>query len=376
MFKNRISLCDIRLAHVTLVHIDIVYRQTHMIAKKLLRSFIIGLIVAALLLTFVPSLRLASGLKPLSFDFSLSKSPLSYNDAVQKAAPAVVNVYNGSINVSRDNLEINSLGSGVIMNSNGYVLTNQHVIANAERIIITLQSGRTFEAQLVGSDMLTDLAVLKIQGDNLPVITINPDRKLLVGDVVLAIGNPYNLGQTVTQGIISATGRIGLSPYMRQNFLQTDASINRGNSGGALVNSLGELVGINTLSLNKSNQGENPEGIGFAIPVALATKVMNKLIRDGRVIRGYLGIEPSINHIQGILVSQVQPGSPADMAGINPGDILVTVNKRPVSSILEVMDQVAEIAPGTEIPIELHRRGNLMTINVVIAESPAIAEPM
>lgn len=341
---------------------------------KLLRSIIIGLIVAALLLMFVPSLRLASGLKPLSFDFSLGQKPLSYNDAVQKAAPAVVNVYNGSINPSRDNLEINSLGSGVIMNANGYILTNQHVISNAERIIITLQNGRTFEAQLVGSDVLTDLAVLKIQADNLPVITINPNRELRIGDVVLAIGNPYNLGQTVTQGIISATGRIGLSPYMRQNFLQTDASINRGNSGGALVNSLGELVGINTLSLNKSNQGENPEGIGFAIPAALATKVMNKLIRDGRVIRGYIGIEPSVNYVNGILVSQVQTDSPAEKAGIKPGDILLTVNNHPASSIMEVMDQVAEITPGTEIPVEIQRRGNLTTVNVTIIESPSISE--
>lgn len=339
---------------------------------RVLRSLIIGFVVAALLLTFIPSLREASGLKPIDFDFSFGSSPLSYNNAVQKAAPAVVNVYNGSISSSQDNLEINSLGSGVIMSPNGYILTNRHVIANAERIIVTLQSGRTFEAQLVGSDLLTDLAVLKIQADNLPVITINPDRKSMIGDVVLAIGNPYNLGQTVTQGIISATGRIGLSPYMRQNFLQIDASINRGNSGGALINTLGELVGINTLSLNKSNQGENPEGIGFAIPIGLATKVMDKLIRDGRVIRGYLGIEPSINHIQGILVSQVQTNSPADIAGIYPGDILVKVNNRPVSSILEVMDQVAEIAPGTTIPIELQRRGNLMTVQVLIVESPPL----
>jgi serine protease DegS len=342
--------------------------------SRLLRSIITGLVVAALLLTFVPAIRLASGLKPINFGLSFSAKPLSYNDAVQRAAPAVVNVYNSSINSSRSNLEINSLGSGVIMNSNGYILTNQHVIANAERIIITLQSGRTFEAQLVGSDLLTDLAVLKIQADNLPVIPINPNRELLIGDVVLAIGNPYNLGQTVTQGIISATGRIGLSPYMRQNFLQTDASINRGNSGGALINSLGELVGINTLSLNKSNQGESPEGIGFAIPVALASKVMDKLIKDGRVIRGYIGIEPSFNYVKGILVSQVQTGSPAELAGIIPGDILLEVNNKPASSILEVMDQVAEIAPGTEIPVKIQRRGNLMTVKVTIVESPPITE--
>lgn len=344
---------------------------------KFIRPIIIGLIVAMLLLLFFPSLRMATGLKPINFDFSFGNGPLSYNTAVKKAAPAVVNVYNGSISSSQSsqqNLEINNLGSGVIMRADGYILTNRHVIANAQRIIVTLQTGKTFEAQLVGSDLLTDLAVLKIQADNLPVITINPKRVSQIGDVVLAIGNPYNLGQTVTQGIISATGRIGLSPYMLQNFLQTDASINQGNSGGALVNTLGELIGINTLSLNKSNQGETPEGIGFAIPTALATKVMDKLIRDGRVIRGYIGIEPSINHLNGILVSRVQPNSPAELAGILSGDILQSVDGKPVSSILEVMDQVAELAPGTEIPVVIQRRGNVINLNVLIVESPPVTE--
>jgi len=341
---------------------------------KFIRPIIIGFIVAILLLLFFPSLRMATGLKPINFDFSFANGSLSYNSAVKKAAPAVVNVYNGSITTSQQNLEINNLGSGVIMREDGYILTNRHVIANAQRIIVTLQSGRTFEAQLVGSDLLTDLAVLKIQAENLPTITINPKRISQIGDIVLAIGNPYNLGQTVTQGIISATGRIGLSPYMLQNFLQTDASINQGNSGGALVNTLGELVGINTLSLNKSNQGETPEGIGFAIPTALATKVMDKLIRDGRVIRGYIGIEPSINHLNGILVSHVQPKSPAEIAGILSGDILQSVNNKPVYSILEVMDQVAELAPGTEIPVVIQRRGNIIDLNVLIVESPPVTE--
>jgi serine protease DegS len=170
---------------------------------------------------------------------------------------------------------------------------------------------------LVGSDSLTDLAVLKINATGgLPVIPINRKRTPHIGDVVLAIGNPYNLGQTITQGIISATGRIGLNPSGRQNFLQTDASINHGNSGGALVNSLGELMGINTLSFDKSNDGETPEGIGFAIPFQLATKIMDKLIRDGRVIRGYIGIGGreiapmhsqggGIDQIQGIVVNEV-----------------------------------------------------------------------
>lgn len=163
----------------------------------------------------------------------------------------MVYVYNRSMNSSAHNqLEIRTLGSGVIMNQKGYLLTNKHVINDAEQIIVALQDGRVYEALLVGSDSLTDLAVLKIDANNLPVIPINPDRQPHIGDVVMAIGNPYNLGQTITQGIISATGRIGLSPSGRQNFLQTDASINHGNSGGALINTLGELVGINTLSFD------------------------------------------------------------------------------------------------------------------------------
>ncbi|MDK6765942.1 outer membrane-stress sensor serine endopeptidase DegS, partial [Klebsiella aerogenes] len=255
---------------------------------KLLRSVLIGLIVGGILLAAMPSLRQWQ-LSSATPSDTADESPASYNAAVRRAAPAVVNVYNRALNSTSHNQL--TLGSGVIMDQRGYILTNKHVINDADQIIIALQDGRVFEALLVGSDTLTDLAVLKINASGgLPVIPINPKRVPHIGDVVLAIGNPYNLGQTITQGIISATGRIGLNPTGQQNFLQTDASINHGNSGGALVNSLGELMGINTLSFDKSNDGETPEGIGFAIPFQLATKIMDKLIRDGRVIRGYIGI--------------------------------------------------------------------------------------
>lgn len=240
------------------------------------------------------------------------------------------------------------------MDQRGYILTNKHVINDADQIIVALQDGRVFEALLVGSDSLTDLAVLKINATSLPIIPINGKRMPHIGDVVMAIGNPYNLGQTITQGIISATGRIGLNPSGRQSFLQTDASINHGNSGGALVNSLGELMGINTLSFDKSNDGETPEGIGFAIPTQLATKIMDKLIRDGRVIRGYIGIggreispmhapAAGIDQIQGIIVNEVTPDGPAAHAGIQVNDVIVSVNNKPALSALETMDQVAEI---------------------------------
>jgi serine protease DegS len=219
---------------------------------KLLRSVAIGLMVGGIILAALPSLRQHNPLTATQFD-STDETPASYNPAVRRAAPAVVYVYNRSMNTSSHNrLEIRTLGSGVIMDQRGYIVTNKHVINDADQIIVALQDGRVFEALLVGSDSLTDLAVLKINATGgLPVIPINPRRVPHIGDVVLAIGNPYNLGQTITQGIISATGRIGLNPTGRQNFLQTDASINHGNSGGALVNSLGELMGINTLFRQK-----------------------------------------------------------------------------------------------------------------------------
>ncbi|WP_413736868.1 outer membrane-stress sensor serine endopeptidase DegS [Sodalis sp. RH21] len=350
---------------------------------KLLRAVIFGLIIAGILLLAVPALRSTTGALLAGHNDSDDETPVSYNLAVRRAAPAVVNVYNRSMNTNSHNeLEIHTLGSGVIMNQKGYLLTNKHVINDAEQIIVALQDGRVYEALLVGSDSLTDLAVLKIDANNLPVIPINPRRAPHIGDVVMAIGNPYNLGQTVTQGIISATGRIGLSPSGRQNFLQTDASINRGNSGGALINSLGELVGINTLSFDKSNNGETPEGIGFAIPTALASKVMNKLIRDGRVIRGYIGIGgrevaplhttgANMDRIQGIIVNEVTPGGPAAQAGIQINDVILSVNNKAAISAIETMDQVAEIRPGSAIPVVIMRNGTKLTLKVTIQEYPA-----
>ncbi|MBW7981626.1 outer membrane-stress sensor serine endopeptidase DegS [Enterobacillus tribolii] len=347
---------------------------------KLLRSIIIGLIVAAILLVAVPSLR------PAGFSFwrtaSFEEVPLSYNQAVKRAAPAVVNIYTRSASEQDNNsLGFKTLGSGVIMDKRGYILTNLHVIRGASQIVVALQDGRVFEPMLVGSDPMTDLAVLKITANNLPVILINPERVAHIGDVVLAIGNPYNIGQSTTQGIISATGRIGLSGNGRQNFLQTDASINHGNSGGALVNSLGELMGINTLTLDKSNTGEVPEGLSFAIPTALATKIMGKLIRDGRVIRGFIGISGSeitpvynagnsIERIQGIIISDLTPGGPAANAGLRRGDIILSVDNKPAVNVMETMDQVAEIRPGTEIPVMIMRNGQRYKISVTIMEFP------
>ena len=351
---------------------------------KLLRSVALGLLVGGILIVTVPSLRQWNPLSTERFS-STDEAPASYNTAVRRAAPAVVNVYNRSLNSNTNNqLEIKTLGSGVIMDERGYIITNKHVINDADQIIVALQDGRVFEALLVGSDSLTDLAVLKINATGgLPVIPINPKRTPHIGDVVLAIGNPYNLGQTITQGIISATGRIGLNPSGRQNFLQTDASINHGNSGGALVNSLGELMGINTLSFDKSNDGETPEGLSFAIPFQLATKIMDKLIRDGRVIRGYIGISGreiaplhaqsggGIDQLQGIVVNDVAPEGPAAQAGIRANDVIISVNDKPAVSALETMDQVAEIRPGSEIPVVIMRDDKKITLHIAVQEYPA-----
>lgn len=344
---------------------------------KLIRSAIFGLIVAGILLLAVPNLKLGSHLVSHTDDSS-GQQPVSYSAGVRRAAPAVVYVYNHSTNGTSD-----ILGSGVIMDPRGYIMTNKHVINDASQIIVNLQDGRSFEALLVGSDYLTDLAVLKIDAPNLPVIPINPQRTAYIGDLVMAIGNPYNIGQTVTQGIIGATGRVGLSPSRHQDFLQTDASINRGNSGGALINSLGELMGINTLSFDKSSNGETPEGLGFAIPTKLATKVMEKLIRDGRVIRGYIGItgqefrrfsgqnnEAEHPKGQGIVVTVVKSGGPAYSAGIQVNDVITRVNGVAAVSALETMDQVAEIRPGTAINVEISRNEKKLTLPVTVQEYP------
>ncbi|WP_105897339.1 trypsin-like peptidase domain-containing protein, partial [Haemophilus influenzae] len=229
--------------------------------KKLFHSALWGLAAAGVILFAVPRLN--------NSNIFTSDDIVSFKNAVRIASPAVVNVYNRSFSSAsindNDQLQVNNLGSGVIMSKDGYILTNKHVIQNADQIVVALQNGNIFEASLVGSDDLTDLAVLKIRADNLSTIPQNSARQAHVGDVVLAIGNPYNLGQSVSQGIISAIGRNAVGDSVgRQNFIQTDASINRGNSGGALINSAGELVGISTLSIGKT-ANEIAEGLNFAI---------------------------------------------------------------------------------------------------------------
>ena len=336
--------------------------------KKLFHSTLWGLAAAGVILFAVPRLN--------NSNIFTSDDIVSFKNAVRIASPAVVNVYNRSFSSAsindNDQLQVNNLGSGVIMSKDGYILTNKHVIQNADQIVVALQNGNIFEASLVGSDNLTDLAVLKIRANNLSTIPQNPNRQAHVGDVVLAIGNPYNLGQSVSQGIISAVGRNAVGDSVgRQNFIQTDASINRGNSGGALINSAGELVGISTLSIGKT-ANEIAEGLNFAIPMDIANDVLQKIIRDGRVIRGYFGVQSDISSSseEGIVITGVSPNSPAAKAGIQLGDVILKLNNQEGISAREMMQIIANTKPNSKVLVTILRLGKILQLPVVIEEFP------
>lgn len=338
--------------------------------KKIIQSILIGLLAAALILFVLPWFRSTPAI--------LQTDVASFKDAVRIASPAVVNVYNQAFASANNNYQsqVNNLGSGVIMSKDGYILTNKHVIQNADQIVVALQNGKIFEASLVGSDNLTDLAVLKIKADNLSTIPQNPQRQDHVGDIVLAIGNPYNLGQSVSQGIISALGRNAVGDFIgRQNFIQTDASINRGNSGGALINSAGELVGISTLSIGK-NANEIAEGLNFAIPIELASDVMHKIIRDGRVIRGFFGVQSDIlfsngqgaKTEKGIVITSVMENSPAAKAGIQPGDVILKFGEVEAESPAQMMNVISNMKPNTTMNVVISRLGKTLVLPVTIEE--------
>jgi len=348
--------------------------------RYLFRSITLGLIVAIVVIAAIPSLRnhiisLANQEKPEN----IQSLQITFNGAVRKAAPAVVNIYSRKYTENdRRKLSTQGLGSGVIVSDKGYIITNYHVIAQADQIIVALQDGRVAAAQLVGKDRRSDIAVLRIDGTNLPVIPLDPNYTPQVGDVVLAIGNPYNLGQTTTFGIISATGRSSISTDGRQSFIQTDAAINKGNSGGALVNTQGELVGINTASFQQATDLET-YGISFAIPYKLANKIMQKIIADGRVIRGYIGIDgQDINsvtsrllgseHIGGIVILGLDTNGPASKSGFKIKDIIIRIDGHKIAGRQSVMDIVTNLRPGTKVNVIILRNGKKMTIPVTVAE--------
>ncbi|GAA5111160.1 Do family serine endopeptidase AlgW [Alloalcanivorax gelatiniphagus] len=319
----------------------------------------------------------------------------SYASAVTRAAPAVVNVYTTQIvtrgdSVSDDPLfdrfmerprrerALASLGSGVIVSPDGYVMTSYHVIRDADEILVALRDGRDAPARVVGTDPETDLALLQIALENLPVIDLNGPQPVNVGDVVLAIGNPLGVGQTVSMGIVSATGRTHLGIATFENFIQTDAAINRGNSGGALVDTRGHLIGINTAILS---QDGNWQGIGFATPASIAREVMSDLIEHGRVIRGYLGvsvqdINPTLaetfgmQDVRGGVITEVVSGSPAQQAGLQAEDVLVGINGEAMGDGYEAMNRIAGTQPGTTLTLNVLRNGQPVDLEVTIGTRP------
>jgi len=322
----------------------------------------------------------------------------SYSDAVRKAVPAVVSIFTSKEVKQPKNPFVNDplfrhffgerfedeaqrafgLGSGVIISPRGYILTNQHVVEAADEIEVALADGKKFAAKVVGNDPETDLAVLKVDAQNLPAITLGQAENLRVGDVVLAIGNPLGVGQTVTMGIISALHRTGLSINTFENFIQTDAAINQGNSGGALIDSSGNLVGINTAILSQTG---GSIGIGFAIPVSTAKQVMEQLIETGAVTRGWVGVELQeitadladsfkLGTTAGVLVAGVQRGSPADRAGIKPGDIVVAVDGKQVRDPDSMRTLIVALAPGKQITLKLKRGQSELELPVQVGKRP------
>lgn len=336
---------------------------------------------------------------------SSESSAVSYAPAVEKAAPAVVNIYTRKVmqqQIQQPRIDDpllrrffgdqipqlpqqqeNSLGSGVIVSPQGYILTNNHVVQGADEIEVALHDGRSAAATIVGTDPESDLAVLKIELPEIPSIVFGQSEKLQVGDVVLAIGNPFGVGQTVTSGIVSATGRsqLGLSTF--ENFIQTDAAINPGNSGGALVNAYGQLIGINTAIFSRTG---GSQGIGFAIPVSLAKGVMKEIIEYGRALRGWLGVEVQdlnpvlaesfgLTNISGALVAGVQPGGPGDSAGLRPGDIITEVNDTPIIGNRALMNTITSNAPGTKLKLKVLREGHSSHVDIIIGERPQPQRP-
>jgi serine protease DegS len=316
--------------------------------------------------------------------------PVSYADAIEQAAPAIVNIYTATRTPDPRNVLFDdplfdelfgdaagpdeapldtALGSGVLVSSAGHLLTNNHVIDGAEKIQIMLADGRTANATVVGTDPESDLAVLKTDLESPPHVTLGASDALRVGDVVFAIGNPFGVGQTVTQGIISALGRSELGLNTFENFIQTDAAINPGNSGGALINAKGEVIGINTAIFSQSG---GAMGIGFAIPARLARAVLTGIIENGRVIRGWIGVQirEASEITTGVVVAGVLPGGPADEAGLRVGDVIKTLNGEPIASARSLLSQVTKQPPGSQVRLTGERRGEPGRWQIGIAERP------
>ena len=366
----------------------------------------------------LPACRADEDAKP-KLDLKIDSTPLaapsanaratSYADVVEPVQQAVVSVYssktvrqrvqvpdffrqfygNGAFPDQEQRLE--GLGSGVIVSKNGYILTNNHVVAEADELKVSLNDGREFEAKLIGADPKTDVAVIKIEADDLPLATLADSDQLRVGDLVFAVGNPLGVGQTVTMGIVSATGRNNLGILAEQggyeNFIQTDAAINQGNSGGALIDAQGRLVGINTAILSGGGSRGGNIGIGFAIPVNQASAILTSLVETGTVQRGYLGVnigelKPDVAEAlglkkdqRGVIITNLPKDSPGAKAGLERSDVVISIAGRPVSSPQELRNAVAAKAPGSEIEIRVLREGKERTLTVKLGSLAASDSP-
>jgi serine protease DegS len=330
--------------------------------------------------------------QPASPATDYGSGPYSYAGAVDQASPSVVNIYTSrtvresvnplferffNLNTPQRSRKQTGLGSGVIFTDNGYIITNYHVVKSAEDIRVSLYDGRDFAAKFIGADPETDLAILHIEIQDLSAIRLGDSNKLRVGDVVLAIGNPFGVGQTVTMGIISATGRDHLGLNTFENFIQTDAAINPGNSGGALVNARGELIGINTAIFSQSG---GSHGIGFAIPVDMAKTVLDQISRYGKVIRGWLGIEardipPSLQQqlpAPGVLVAGIFQNGPADRAGLQRGDVITEINRTATTNTRILLSVITDNSPGTELTIKVWRNNQTVELKARLMERPPI----
>ena len=322
----------------------------------------------------------------------------SYSDAVRRAAPAVVSIFtskdvkvpqhpffndplfrrffgNGGGEEPR---RASGLGSGVIVSARGYILTNDHVVEAADEIEVGLADGKKLRAKVIGTDQETDLAVLQVDGADLPAITFGQAENAKVGDVVLAIGNPFGVGQTVTMGIVSALGRSGLQINTYENFIQTDAAINPGNSGGALTDAAGNLIGINTAIYSRTG---GSLGIGFAIPVSTARQVMEQIVTTGSVTRGWIGVEAQeitlelaesfgLASTTGVLIAGVLKGSPADRGGVKPGDILLSIDAKPVTDPTAMLNIVAGLTPGKAAAVSVRRDQKKIDLQVEAGRRP------
>jgi serine protease DegQ len=328
----------------------------------------------------------------------VTASAESFAPAAKKVIPTVVNVFtqqkmnNPAHPALQDPIfryffgdrldtrprQVSNLGSGVIVSQNGFILTNQHVVEAADEIQVALADGKVLPARVVGADPETDLAVLKIDATGLPAITFAQPDSLMVGDWVLAVGNPFGVGQTVTAGIVSALGRSHLGINTFENFIQTDAAINPGNSGGALVDASGNLVGVNSAIYSRTG---GSQGIGFAIPVSIVRQVMEQIIRTGSVTRGWVGIEVqdmtpelaesfSLKNAKGALIAGVLKGGPADAGGVHPGDVLLAVNGKPVADSASLLNLIAELKPGEETRLRVSRKQQLLDLKIQVGRRP------